>query len=671
MNARSPVDERAPATPIEITTRAVLLGLAVAVVMVSSTAYLGMKTGITAAAAFPAAVIAIAVLQRFKTTMPEQSIVRIAGSVGEALVTGVIFTIPAFMVGNTPFWNEIHYWPTVATMFVGGVLGIVFARLFGRAVVEDQHLPFPEAIAIATVSKSGERGLARARYLLGAMGVSGLWEFFANNRGLHWVLDHAWRILPLHTRWNAKTPATGEGGPYVAIMKLESPDAIPALLGLGSIIGPQLSAVFLAGGIFGNLILAPIWALLQPSHLSMGRAQEAMKKVHDASYGSQIQPIAIGAMVLLSIHKLSSVYRKFRPAQEQPSAARRENPPYVLGNAVPAGTAKLQWRWSVAAIATLAVPLTVLCFQSTGSIVATSLLVSVAFGGGLLLAAVASYLTGLIGHSSNPFSALTLVALIVATLFISMLGITSYGLCGVFVVAGVVCCMCSVASDMTQDMRVSQLIGGTPWKMQIAKFVAVIVIAFVAPLFLEALDRAYGIGSPALPCPTANLMKTAAEAIFGGSRPWALLAVGALIGLVLILAKAPTPILVAVGMYLPFSITAAVFIGGACRWLVMRVLKNQSETRRSEAETAGVLVASGLIAGAALMAMAIALVVAYCALARPNTPTALDSIREWFNVEPLAIWGLLPFIACAAMLIWVPLRAARGESPATRQDSTQ
>jgi putative OPT family oligopeptide transporter len=282
---------------------------------------------------------------------------------------------------------------------------------------------------------------------------------------------------------------------------------------------------------------------------------------------------------------------------------------------------------------------------------------------GFLFAAVAGYLVALIGSSNNPISGLTLTALLISALLMVLLGVTDVrGVAGVLGVAGVVCCAAGIAGDMMQDLKVGHILGGTPWKMQVGEIIGVVFAAFVLALPLMALHKAYVIGSAQLPAPQAGLMALMANGIVAGDMAWPLVIVGMFFALGLILIKAPAPMLIAVGMYLPFESTAAIFVGGVIRWVFDTRLKRMNATaeEKQRAENVGILMSSGFIAGESLMAVLLALLfisaervpslIAFQGLtggAAPNFYLSLIAypimlyLLAWFTIKKMREGGLM------------------------------
>jgi putative OPT family oligopeptide transporter len=273
-----------------------------------------------------------------------------------------------------------------------------------------------------------------------------------------------------------------------------------------------------------------------------------------------------------------------------------------------------------------------------------------------------------VGGSNQPISGLALSTLIIAALLMVLFGVKGIqGVGAVLAVAAVVCCACAISGDMIQDLKIGQLLGGTPRRMEIAEVLSVIAVSFVLVLPIIALHKAniaaggIGIGDKQLSAPQAGLMAQLATGIVGGEMPWGLIMFGAFFALALIMLKAPAPMLVAVGMYLPFETTSAIFAGGVLKWIVERWMarKNLTQTGKDRVEGTGILLASGFIAGESITGVLLAVLV----LVLPNFASLTGMLFGVAEFEFVNTWlgnliGLLAFAAIAYVLIVIPLRKA-------------
>jgi len=650
-------DPYVPATKsmAELTVKAVLLGVLMAVVLGAANAYLGMKAGLTVAATFPAAVVAMAALRLpfLRGTILEENIARTTASVGEALVAGAIFTIPAFVISGA--WETLHYWEATAIMMIGGVLGVLFVIVLRRTLVVEAELPFPESVAASEIVKAGQGGQTGAKYVFGAMGFAGLWELLKNSNGIHLIRDYTNVFRDLG---RSSIRMFGEPAAYSGGILLETPAASPALMGVGFIVGMRVSAVLFAGAVMGWLLLVPLALFLNPALTAdAAAAGTSMIDVAYEVWSRQIRPLAVGTMIVAAFYTLwnlrGSLVTGIGKAFKDLGAA-------AAGGEGEVRTEKdLNVKKVFLAIAVLAIPVFLLyqffAQNVGGSIILTVVMVVLGF----LFAAVAGYLVGLIGSSNNPISGLTLSALLISAVLMVAIGLTDvHGVAAVLGVAGVVCCAAGIAGDMMQDLKVGHILGGTPWKMQVAEIFGVIAAAAVLALPLAALDRVYHIGSPELPAPQAGLMALMARGIVGGEMAWPLVLTGMFLAVGLILIKAPSPMLVAVGMYLPFFSTAAIFVGGLFRALFDKRLaaRNATEEEKVRAENTGVLLSSGFIAGEALMAVLLAFLVLGGEF-MPGLLAAREALTPGFG--PSFWLGLLIYPILAYLLAWLPIKKMR------------
>jgi len=638
----------------ELTVKALLLGVVMAIVLGAANAYLGMKVGMTVAATFPAAVVAMAVLRIFKGNILEENLARTTASVGEALVAGAIFTIPAFMIAGA--WTKFNLRDAMLIMGVGGVLGVLFVILLRRPLVVEAELPFPESVAAAEIVKAGQKGQTGAGLVFFSMGIAAVWELFKNNAGVQLIQDQAQHFVHFG---RSTIDLLGRKIEYTGGMLLSTPEASPMVMGVGFIVGLRISAIVFCGAVVGWLVLVPLAIFLNPDLASIGAETGYVDLAWDVWF-KQIRPLAVGTMIVSAFYTLYSLRVSLMNGIQKVLAM------FGGGAATDIDRTErdLNLKWVLAAIGIMAIPMFLLYRYFSDSTGGALVLTVVMLVLGVLFAAVAGYLVGLVGASNNPISGLTLSALVIAALLMVLMGITGVaGVAAVLGVAGVVCCAAGVAGDMMQDFKVGHILGGTPWKMQVGEIVGVVAAALVLPVLLMVLNQAYTIGSAELPAPQAGLMALMAQGIVGGEMAWPLVIVGMFLGVALILIKAPAPMLIAVGMYLPFSTTAAVFAGGVMRAVLDWILKKKDATdeQKTQAENSGILVSSGLIAGQSLMAVLLAFVVLYeqAKLGMADTEHLLPNIANSF-------WGgLLVYPLLFGLLVWLPLSRMRQGSRGT------
>jgi len=640
----------ASSTMAELTFKAVFLGVIMAVVLGAANAYLGMKVGLTVAATFPAAVVAMAALRIFKGNILEENIARTTASVGESLVAGAIFTIPAFMISGA--WTSFNLQDATLIMLIGGVLGVLFVIILRRALVVEADLPFPESVAASEIVKAGQKGQTGAGLVFGAMGIAAVWELFKNDAGLHFIKDKAQSFVHFG---KSAIEIAGNKIEYAGGIMLSTPEASPMVMGVGFIVGLRISAILFAGAVAGWLVLVPLALFLNPT-VSAGVADDGFIALAVDVWFRQIRPLAVGTMIVSAFYTLYTLRESLISGITKVYAAVKGGD--AGAPAVERTEQDLNLKWVMVAIGVMAIPMFFLYRYFAASTPGALVLTVVMLILGVLFAAVAGYLVGLVGNSNNPISGLTLSALVISALLMVLMGVTGvHGLAAVLGVSGVVCCAAGVAGDMMQDFKVGHILGGTPWKMQVGELIGVVAAALTMPVLLMVLDKAYTIGSAELPAPQAGLMALMGKGIVGGEMAWPLVIVGMFFGVALILIKAPAPMLIAVGMYLPFPTTSAVFAGGVVRaildWILGR--RNASDEEKMKAENSGVLVASGLIAGQSLMAVLLAFIVLYeqAKLGMAETEHLLPTLGNSFGA------GLLVYPLLLILLVWLPLHRSR------------
>jgi len=645
----------------EFTFRAVFLGMIMTGILGAANAYLGLKAGMTIAATYPAAVIGMSILRLMKGSLLEENIARTVGAIGESVAAGAVFTIPAFVLaGLWPSLGTDKYWPSVALMGIGGLLGVLFVTLLRRVMVEDPDLPFPESVAASEIHKAGQQGSKAAKILFANMGFGGL-MYFLSQINLYWYTKQMLVNIPrmpagLRLGRGAAAPTLATGG----MTAFTSPAVSPAYLGVGYIIGPRLASLNFAGGVLAWGLMVPLLVyFLGPNLPPMqpGTSEAAYwAGIAFSVWFSIVRPIAVGGMLVgagftlfrmrkqlgVGMRRAVSDLKKSAEAHQATDRTDRDlNAKVVfLGVGVVFLAMIGLYYYFIANAHNLTGNKIV-----AGAIVAAAVMIVLGF----FFAAVSGNLVGMIGSSNNPISGLTLCTLVVAALLMVALGVSGIGgVAAVLGVAAVVCVSSAVAGEMLQDLKAGHILGGTPSKMQVGDIIGSIVASLVLFFPLMILDKAYHFGSPALPAPQAGLMAMLAQGIVGGNMAWPLVVVGILLGFAMILVEVKSPMLFSVGMYLPLETTSAIFVGGIIRWFTdkARDRRGYNDAQKARVDNAGVLTASGLIAGEALCGLVIAGIV--------------GSNHELWHIDlgDFALSGLIGLALLIFVMMRVPLSNA-------------
>jgi putative OPT family oligopeptide transporter len=640
----------------EFTFRAILLGLVMTVVLGAANLYLGLRAGMTIAATYPAAVIGMAILRLMKGSLLEENIARTIGSIGESVAAGAVFTIPAFVLsGVWPAFDLANgYWKSVALMAVGGTLGILFVTLLRRVMVEDTELPFPESVAAAEIHKAGQQGAKAAKILFANMGIGAAIFFLGAINVFAASRDFLVRVGDLGRSLVALTRAPGSPNvPAGAMSTFSAPAISPAYLGVGYIIGPRLGALNFAGGVFAWGLLVPLLSFFMGPQLAPNVANEGdWGRVAGAIWFHIVRPIAVGGMLVGASYTLFRMRRNLGIGMKRAVADLKKS---AAGHDGAVRTQRdLSSKVVFAGLAAVFACMIALYFYFTGVIGAAVVAALVMIILGFFFAAVSGNLVGMIGSSNNPISGLTLCTLVVAALLMIAMGLRgNTGIAAVLGVAAVVCVSSAVAGEMLQDLKAGHILGGTPAKMQIGDLFGIAVSSMALFFPLMWLHRAYTFGTPQLSAPQAGLMASLAQGIVGGNMAWPLVVVGILMGFGLILVEVRSPMLFSVGMYLPLETTFAIFVGGLFRWGTdkFRDRGDYSDAQKARIENAGVLTASGLIAGEALCG----LIVAGFRAAEKSQGHAILPDATWPGTGLLSI---LVLIAIAILMIRGPLANA-------------
>jgi len=649
----------------EFTFKALIIGLFLTVLLGAANAYLGLRAGMTIAATYPAAVIGMALLKLMKGSILEENIARTVGSIGESIAAGAIFTIPAFLISGA--WLKFNtfdaYIKSSALMFVGGLLGIMFVTFLRRVMVTDPDLGFPESVAAAEIHKAGQKGSAGAKHLFQAMGLGsllyalGVIQIFAASK------EYIIRVGKLglsFVRLGAADDAAkiGTGG----TVAVSGPAISPAYIGVGYIIGPKLAALNFAGGVLAWGLFAPLLMyFLGPQLIAafygpgVAMADVAWSDMVTNVWKFIIRPIAVGGMLV------GAGYTLFRMRKNLANGLKRS-----LGDVKKAAgqtevASRLEKDLNIKVVLGglgLIFVLMIFVYKIFAGAIGPAILAAVVMAvAGFFFAAVSGNLVGTIGSSNNPVSGLTLSTLIIAALLMVVVGAAGInGVAAVLGVAAVVCVSSAVAGEMLQDLKVGHILGGTPWKMQIGDILGILIASLVMYFPLMLLHGAFTFGSKELPAPQAGLMAALAKGIVGGEMAWPLVIVGMLMGFALILVQVKSPMLVAVGMYLPLETTFAIFCGGMIKGIADKVAAKRklNDAQKARFGNVGILLAAGLIAGEALTGLLHAL---WKFLFLPPQNVLKFDVPKIF-ANPSYEIGLAVLVLMALYLIVKPLRNA-------------
>lgn len=592
----------------EVTVKAFILGSLLSMILASANAYLGLFAGMTVSASIPAAVISMAVLRLFKNSnILENNIVQTAASAGESLAAGMIFTFPALILMG--FWSEFDYLETMLIALCGGVLGVLFTIPLRSALIEKQKLQFPEGVATAEVLKTGENSGDSVKFLIWGSVLGGVVKLIESGLNI-------WK-------------GVSEGAAFVGnkLYAYFGMNLSPALVAVGYIVGIRIAILVFLGGVISWWIAIPVmmWTSGIPEGQSVLEAGGAM-------WSTKIRYIGVGAMVIGGLWALVDLRKSIVFAVKSGIHAVRNK---VDKSQILRTDLDMPMSWVLIGIGALLIPVYIIYERMIGDFGISLFMSLVMMLAGFLFSAVAGYMAGLVGSSNNPISGVTIATILFsALLLLALMGSgAAKGPAAAIMIGAVVCCAAAIAGDNMQDLKAGHILGATPFQQQIMQMVGVVSAALVLPLVLQLLLTGYGFGPAtaaqpdSLTAPQATLMESVANGVFQGNLPWDMVYIGAAIGIAIILAdqyqkrrgaEFRLPVLaVAVGIYLPFELDSAIMLGGLIAWVVQRNLSKKKAAGDSDfaaksknSEQAGLLIASGLITGEALIGIALAIPVA-------------------------------------------------------------
>lgn len=641
----------------ELTLRAVLIGTVVGILFGAANAYLGLKVGMTVSPSIPAAVIGVATFKILgRGSILETNIIQTIGSAGGGIAAGVIFTLAGLYI-----WGLDPALTTVGIIALcGGILGVLFMIPLRRFLIAGEHgvLPYPEGSACAEVLVAGQQALSKVKALFAGLGIGAAYQALAHSR-----LFGLWPGEP-----TGRVP--GFRGAEVGL------SATPELLGVGYIIGPRIAAVMLAGGVIGWLVLIPL-VYMFGGGLTAAVYPATDTLIADMApieiWSTYIRYIGAGAVAvggfLTLIKSLPIIWSSFREGLSGLMSSEDTST-----TEVPRTDQDLSPKVYLTGVVLVIIVLAVLpaSIMPTG-FVGAALIAIFAF----FFVTVSSRIVGLIGSSSNPVSGMTIATLLVTALVWVALGRADMpnARFAVLAVGAVVCIAAAIAGDTSQDLKTGFLVGATPKRQQIAEIIGVAVTAFIIGSILSLLHQAYGIGSEELAAPQATIMTLVIDGVLQANLPWDLVLIGGVIAGIVELLGLPS-LALAVGLYLPISLSTPIMVGGIIRGALERTMADDVDRLRSRRER-GVLYASGLIAGAALIGVLAAGFVALSQLYDPEAATWTSQLG-FYMTEGLAwmqslgantqaamgetggqILSLVLFTALAATLVYQVFWAGR------------
>tara|TARA_R110000868_G_C10961518_1_gene768570 strand:- start:3860 stop:5887 length:2028 start_codon:yes stop_codon:yes gene_type:complete len=644
----------------EITIKAVLIAIVLTVLLAASNSYLGLKVGMTISTSIPAAVISMGILRMFTNhTVLENTMVQTAASCGQSAVSGIIFTVPALVLIH--FWAHFNYLYTTLIAIIGGTLGILFSVPLRRVLLSDKALTFPEGVAIGNVLKVSAKGSGFGLKFLIQGGLVGALVAFCQN-GLH-VASEGFGL------WFGKSKVLfGLGLGFT-----------PALIAAGYIVGITAGISILFGIVVAWVIGMPILTayFAHPAALH-GSDLASWMWLHYIRY------IGVGTLLVGGLWTIGSLFKplvKGIKASYQAVHLHREGSIIRTEKDLPVNI--IFW-----ILVAMVVPLifmlghtvhsSTISFGTTSSIVLVSTLTVLILVLGFALAALCGYFSGLIGASSNPLSAMAVAAMlfICIAIYLVLPGDISVlhspgafkAIAAIAIVAVAIAASSgSISTDTSQDFKAGKMVGATPWKQQVMLIVGLVAGALVVAPILDLLFNAYGIGGvfpragmdphQMLTAPQASLMVAITQGVFGGKLPWGMLITGMVIAAVTIAideliakprGKRMLTLAVGTGIYLPMTTSTCLVIGAFVSYAVelrhkkwKAKLGKTADVQVHNSYQRGVLLASGIVAGATLMGVALAIpfVIYKSSDALSIMPSSLTNVADVLGVVSAIFFG--------------------------------
>ncbi len=634
----------ATASPREVTPYSVTMGVIMAIVFSAAAAFLGLKVGQVFEAAIPIAILAVGLgnIRGKRNMLGQNVIIQSIGASSGVIVAGAIFTLPALYILGL----EAAFWQVFLSSLFGGLLGIVLLIPFRKYFVKEMHgkYPFPEATATTEVLVSGEKGGAQAKLLAVAGVIGGLYDFAVGTFGL-WTESVSTRICA----WGAAA-----ADKFKLVFSLNTSAAV---MGLGYIIGLKYATIITAGSCLVWFIIVPLVGFLgdalDPAALAalLGVTRQELladpAKLTSAENLFQFigKPLGIGGIAMagiIGICKQSRIIRQavglavteLRGSTRQPVAVGRTDRDLPMK------------RILAVLVATLVSIFVFFHFGLLDGWIQSVTAILVVFVIAFLFTTVAANAIAIVG--TNPVSGMTLMTLILSSLILVSVGLSgTTGMTAALVIGGVVCTALSMAGGFITDLKIGYWLGTTPRKQEAWKFLGTFVAAATVAGVMIVLNKAYGfVGEGALVAPQANAMAAVIQPLMtGGQTPWMLYFCGAVLALLLTLLDIPA-LAFALGMFIPMELNAPLVVGGLVAWFVSTRSKN-ADLNKARFDR-GTLIASGFIAGGALMGV-VSAVLKFCKVDWFLAGWAASNTAEWT--------GLAMYLILAAYFTWHTLKA--------------
>lgn len=673
MKNKSALKNKAPA---ELTLRCILLSIVLTIILAASNAYLALRLGILASASIPAAIVSMGVLRFFKqATILENNAVQTAASAGEAVAGGIVYTIPALIILN--YWHQFSYLDNFLIAFCGGVLGVLFSIPLRRVLVHDESLQFPEGRAIAQVLKSSDEKIGFSDIVYGSV-IGSVIELL---QGGFKLLAGSWQYW-----FSAKRTLFCVGMGFSATM-----------LGAGYLIGFDMAFSIFLGALVAWGGALPVASYKFPSYLLHHSAEQAGSLI----WANELRYLGIGAMLFAGVWTFAQLLRPLLRSMQysirQFSEKMSEKRPERVDHDIPLSIIAL----AVGAMMVILFlffkhifPCEQIGFQSVASYGVVLVAVLYVLIIGFLFSVITAYFSGMVGVTASPGSSVVIAGILFAA-WLLLSAITAYlplplsalqikaAEAIVIIIASIVTGIAAIANDNTQDLKVGQLVGATPWKQQLMLLLGVLVASCVIPPVMQLLFDVYGIAgvmprpgmdvSQSLPAPTAALLAAITKAVFRHDLPWGMMGVGALLILIVIalnhllqrrLNVRLSILGVAIGMYLPMSTSFPLFLGGLIAWTVNKSLAKQRLSLKALGlhKQIGTRVACGMLAGAALMDVLLA--VPFSILHSP------DAWRLFSDTWEASVGVVLSMLMVVGFGFWMVTHAKKIDTPVIRRPNT-